>query len=52
MKDRDIMKIVRLIRCLDTSEADKQTKVNEIKYARGCGLITENEAVELTIEYC
>lgn len=52
MKDRDIMKLVMLVRFLDTSNANKQVKKDEIKFARDCGLITENEAVELTIEYC
>ena len=52
MKDRDILKIARLVRFLDTSKADKQTKAKEIKFARDIGLITDNEAVDLTVEYC
>lgn len=52
MKDRDILKIVRLVRFLDTSKADKKAKANEIKFARDMGIITDNEAIELTVEYC
>lgn len=52
MKDRDIMKIAMLVRYLDTSNADNQTKAKEIKFARDIGLITDNEAIDLTVEYC
>lgn len=47
----DFLRMARLLGFLETS-TNKADKVLEIKMAREDGLITEEEAVELAIEFC
>ena len=52
MKDRDIMKIVHLIRGLERPDIDTDVKIDMIKMYREMGYITANEAIDLAVEYC
>ena len=47
----DFIRMAHLLGFLD-SDAPKEDKVLEIKMARDDGFITEDEAVELAIEFC
>lgn len=50
--DRDMDKLVALIRYLDDPDVERDAKIAEIKHARDCELITGNEAIYLVIEMC
>ena len=51
MRTTDFMRIARLCAFLGSS-SDKGDKVLEIKAARDDGVITEDEAIDLAIEFC
>ena len=51
MKDRDIMKIVQLIRGLERPDCDIDTRIEMIKMYQSLGYITANEAIDLAVEY-
>lgn len=48
---RNIMEIVHLIHILDSDDYAKATKVADIKYHRDNGNLTEDEAIDLAVEY-
>jgi hypothetical protein len=48
---RNIMELVRLIRILENEDYSKDEKVKQIKQVRKNGDITEEEAIELAVEY-
>ena len=48
---RNILEIGRLFRVLD-SDAPISLKAEQIKYVRDNGHITQDEALELALEYC
>ena len=48
---RNILEVARLVRVLEDKNLDKKAKVNQIKMVRDNGDITEDEALELAIEY-
>lgn len=48
---RRILEIARLIRVLEDEGISKQTKVDQIKLVRDNGDITNDEAVDLAVEY-
>ncbi len=50
-KMEDFLRMAKLMGFLETS-TNKADKVLEIKMAREDGLIDEDEAVELAIEFC
>lgn len=47
----EFLRMARLISYLE-SDARKEDKIFEIKAARGSGFITEDDAIELVIEFC
>ena len=51
-KKRDIMNVVHLIRTLESDDFSKESKLRDIKLYRDNGDITEDEAIDLSIEYC
>lgn len=51
MKDRDIMKVVQLIRGLERPDCDIDVKIEMIKMYQSMGYITANEAIDLAVEY-
>ena len=48
---RNILEVARLIRVLEDSNIDKETKVAQLKMVRDNGDITYEEALELACEY-
>ncbi len=52
MEEVKIIRLINLIRFLDSPTANKQAKKEEIKYFRDRGIITEEDAIELTVEFC
>ena len=50
-RTNDFIRMAHLLGFLETSD-NKADKVLEIKMAQKDGLITEEQAVELTIEFC
>lgn len=50
-KINDFLRLARVLGFLATSN-NKEDKVLEIKMARADGLIDEEEAIELAIEFC
>lgn len=49
--DRDIIRIVNLVRYLERDDVSMMSKLQEIKLARDNKLITPNEAIDLALEY-
>lgn len=47
----NILEVARLIRVLEDEAIAKETKVQQIKVVRDNGDITEDEALELALEY-
>lgn len=48
---RNILEIARLIRVLEDDTISKSDKIKNIKMVRNNGHITEDEALELVIDY-
>ena len=48
----NILKVARLIRALEEEDRDIELKVEIIKMYRKMGIITEDDAIELAVEYC
>ena len=48
----NILKVARLIRALEDEDRDVELKVEIIKTYRKMGIITEDDAIELAVEYC
>lgn len=51
-KMANIIKIARLITALEDTSRDSESKVRIIKMYRDMGIINEDDAIELVIEYC
>ena len=47
-----IIKIARLINALEDTSRSEESKVRIIKMYRDMGIIDEEDALELAIEYC
>lgn len=52
MKDRNMMKLARLFRELESDYFTREYKIAQIKFMQESGEITVGEAVELAVEYC
>ena len=48
---RNILEVARLIRVLEDGDISRQDKVEQIKLVRGNGDITDEEALDLAVEY-
>jgi len=48
---RNILEVARLIRVLEDKSIKKEEKVSQIKMVRGNGDITNEEAIDLAVEY-
>ena len=48
----NIIKIARLIMALEDTTRDSDNKVRIIKMYRDMGIISEDDTIELVIEYC
>ena len=48
----NIIKIARLIRELENEDRSRDSKIRILKMYRDQGVITEEDAIELVIEYC
>ena len=48
----NIIKIARLIMALEDETRSEDSKVRIIKMYRDMGVISEDDAIELVIEYC